>query len=242
MSEYSKEFLELLESVTAKRPRTVIQHILKNGYITSQELKNVYGYNHPPRAVRDVREYGIPIVTYRVQGADGRSIAAYKFGNPDDVENALSKASGRTLLSKGVKQALIEKYGAQCFISLEKMDDAILQVDHRVPYEIGGEHSEKDIDYFMLLSPAVNRAKSWTCEHCANWEKKDKDFCLRCFWARPEDYDHVAGRVEKVLSITFAGEEIEDYNRLVRLAGEETPQAIVKKILHEHLKDRNEQI
>ena len=29
MTEYRKEFLELLESVTAKRPRTVIQHILK---------------------------------------------------------------------------------------------------------------------------------------------------------------------------------------------------------------------
>ena len=50
MTEYPKEFLELLESVTAKRPRTVIQHILKNGYITSEELKDVYGYNHPPRA------------------------------------------------------------------------------------------------------------------------------------------------------------------------------------------------
>lgn len=78
MTEYPKEFLELLESVTAKRPRTVIQHILKNGYITSEELKDVYGYNHPPRAVRDVREYGIPLVTYRVQGSDGRKIAAYK--------------------------------------------------------------------------------------------------------------------------------------------------------------------
>ena len=54
MMEYPKEFLDLLESVTAKRPRTVIQHILKNGFITSQELKDIYGYNHPPRAVRDV--------------------------------------------------------------------------------------------------------------------------------------------------------------------------------------------
>lgn len=236
MSEYSSEFLALLKSVTAKRPRTVIQHILKNGYITSQELKDVYGYNHPPRAIRDVREYGIPLVTYRVQGTDGRSIAAYKFGNPNDAKNSLSKASGRTVLSKALKQALIEKYGAQCFIYLEKMDDAILQVDHRVPYEIGGEHDEKDIEYFMLLSPSANRAKSWTCEHCINWEKKDKDFCLRCFWAHPESYEHVAGQVEKVISIIFTGDEIEDYNRLVSLAGEETAQATIKKILHEHLK------
>lgn len=66
MINYPKEFLDLLNSVTAKRPRTVIQHILESGFITSEELKNKYGYNHPPRAARDVREYGIPLVTYRV--------------------------------------------------------------------------------------------------------------------------------------------------------------------------------
>lgn len=235
MSDYSKEFLKLLNSVTAKRPKTVIQHILKNGYITSQELKDTYGYNHPPRAIRDVREYGIPLVTYRVPGKDGRSIAAYKFGNPGISKNVLFKATGRTVLSKALKQALIEKYGAKCFIYLEEMDGAILQVDHRVPYEIGGEHDEKDIDYFMLLSPSANRAKSWTCEHCTNWEKKDFDFCLKCFWAHPEEYDHVAGHIEKVVSIIFTNDEIEDYNKLISLAGEKTAQETIKEILHRHL-------
>ena len=48
MSEYSKEFLDLLESVTAKRPRTVIQHILQHGYITyvtmlTRRFRNKYG-------------------------------------------------------------------------------------------------------------------------------------------------------------------------------------------------------
>lgn len=222
MSEYSKEFLDLLESVTAKRPRTVIQHILQHGYITSQELKDLYGYNHPPRAIRDVREYGIPLVTYRVTGIDGRKIAAYKFGNPEDAKNTLSKAAGRTVLSKALKQALIEKYGAKCFIYLEEMDEAKLQVDHRIPYEIGGEHDEQDIDYFMLLSPSANRAKSWTCEHCKNWDAKD--------------YDHVAGKPEKMISIIFSGNEIEDYNKLIRLSGKDTAQATIKRILHEHLK------
>ena len=46
------KFLELLESVEAKRPRTVIDHILEHGQITTEELKDVYGYNHPPRAIR----------------------------------------------------------------------------------------------------------------------------------------------------------------------------------------------
>ena len=116
------------------------------------------------------------------------------------------------------------------------MDEAILQIDHRVPYEIDGEQDDKNIDVFMLLSPSANRAKSWTCEHCENWIKKDRDFCIRCFWAHPENYDHVAGKYEKVITIVFTGNEIEDYQKLIELAGEETAQETIKKILREYLK------
>lgn len=236
MSEYPKEFLELLQSVTAKRPRTVIQHILEHGYITSEELEDTYGYKHPPRAARDVREYGIPLVTYRVKGIDGKRITVYKFGDPTDITNGLSKSAGRTVLSKALKQALIERYGSKCFVYLETMDKSVLQVDHRIPYEIGGEHDEEDTDYYMLLSPSANRAKSWTCEHCENWERKDSRFCLRCFWAYPENYDHIAGKHERIISLVFTGDEIEDYNRLIKLSGEEKAQDVIKKIIHEYLK------
>lgn len=87
-----KDFLTLLKSVTAKRPKTVIDHILEHGQITTEQLKETYGYNHPPRTIRDVREHGIPIITFRVTGSDGRSIGAYKFGDPKDVRSA--KLSG----------------------------------------------------------------------------------------------------------------------------------------------------
>ncbi len=236
MSTYSEEFLALLASVTAKRPRIVIQHILQYGYITSQQLKDIYGYNHPPRAIRDVREHGIPLITYRVQGQDGKSIAAYRFGEPDAVQNALSKSAGRTVLSKVLKQELIDTYGAICFIYLEKMEDTVLQVDHRIPYEIGGEQDENSIDAFMLLSPSANRAKSWACEHCENWTKKDAGFCMRCFWAHPEEYDHVAGRMEKVISLVFTGDEMEDYQKLIQMSHQTTVQDTIKKILHAYLK------
>lgn len=234
-SEYSKEFLDLLNSVEAKRPRTVIQHILKHGFITSQELKDTYGYNHPPRAVRDVREHGIPLHTYRISGTDGRNIAAYKFGDPSEATNALSKAAGRTLLSKALKLALIEKYGSKCFIYSESMDESLLQVDHRIPYEIGGEPRESEIDMFMLLSPSANRAKSWSCEQCDNWSIKDSAFCVKCFWANPEDYEHVAGKHQRVIYIVFTGDEIEDYNRLVQATGIDRAQKMIKHLIHEHL-------
>lgn len=236
MKEYPKEFMDLLNSVTAKRPKTVIEHILKHGYITTEELTNLYGYNHPPRAVRDVREHGIPIETYRIKDKEGRSIAAYKFGNPDGItKNRTAKSSGRTVLSKALKQALIEKYGAKCFVYLERMDENILQIDHRVPYEIGGETDEKNIDAFMLLSPSANRAKSWTCEHCPNWEIKDSAYCVRCFWAHPENYTHIAGREERVISIIFTGNEIEDYNKLIALVGEKQAQDYIKTLIHENV-------
>ncbi len=74
---YPPEFLKLLKSVEAKRPKIVIDHILKHGRITTEELKDLYGYHHPPRAIRDVRERGIPIATFFVTGADGKRIAAY---------------------------------------------------------------------------------------------------------------------------------------------------------------------
>jgi hypothetical protein len=58
-----KYFLRSLKAIAAKRPRAVIDHILKHGLVTTEELRSRYGYNHAPRAARDVREQGIPLVT-----------------------------------------------------------------------------------------------------------------------------------------------------------------------------------
>jgi len=119
MAKYPAEFLDLCRSVTDKRPRTVIDHLLKYGHITTEELKNQYGYNHPPRAARDVREHGIPLETFRVVGSDGRKIAAYRFADP--TKRKFQRFAGRTGLSKKIKEQLIAKYGCRCFISLEEI-------------------------------------------------------------------------------------------------------------------------
>lgn len=230
-----KDFLARLNAVTAKRPRTVIQYILEHGFITTEDLKGL-GYEHAPRAARDVREQGIPLETFRVKDSTGRSIAAYRFGDPSKAEDKLSKASGRTVLSTALKKALIEKYGAKCFIYLQPMEERLLQIDHRVPYEIGGEQGENDIDSYMLLSPSANRAKSWTCEHCPNWKKKDVDFCVRCFWAHPENYTHIAGNEQRQIIITFTGNEIEDYNRLIALVGADKAEQTIKEMIEKYIK------
>lgn len=231
---YSKTIVEKLEAITDKRPATVIQHILKHGYITSEELENLYGYKHPPRAVRDVRERGVNIETYRVKSSDGRSIGAYRFGTPVFVDDNVSKIAGRTALSQALKKALIEKYGSICFIYHQPIEERLLQIDHRIPYEIGGEQTE-DIDCYMLLSPSANRAKSWTCEHCPNWEMKDVAFCEHCFWARPEDYSHIAGEQQRVIMIAFTGDEVEDYNQLIKLVGKEQAENAIKQLIKNYI-------
>ena len=50
-----EDFLKRLKSVTAKRAKTVIDLILKQGQVTTEDLARA-GYEHAPRAVRDVRD------------------------------------------------------------------------------------------------------------------------------------------------------------------------------------------
>lgn len=206
------DFIRFCQSVTAKRPKAVIDHILQYGFVTTEDLKERYGYNHPPRAARDVRELGIPLETFRVTGNDGRKIAAYKFG---DVSKArFSRLSGRTSLSRQIKDELIRRYGCKCFIYLEEIDERELQIDHRVPFEVDGE-PDLEPENFMLLCGSANRAKSWSCEHCENWNSiKDKSICLSCYWAHPEDFTHVAMRQIRRVDLLWEGDDVEIYERL----------------------------
>jgi hypothetical protein len=232
------DFVEKCKAVTAKRPRTVIDHILEHGYITTEELKEEYGYNHPPRAARDVKEQGIPLETFRVVGRDGRKIGAYRFGDP--AKARFSKLSGRTAFAKKLKARLIEMYGSRCAIYLEEFDDQNLQIDHRIPFEVAGDDatSMDDPQAYMLLCGSANRAKSWSCEHCLNWrEMKDPEICRRCYWAFPEDYNHVAMQQARRVDLMWTGEEVSVYDRLKQRTMElqkDIPDYI-KEIIEKHI-------
>jgi len=231
-SDLPRDFVEKCMAVTAKRPRTVIDHILKHGHITTEELKEKYGYNHPPRAARDVKEQGIPLEMFRVVGSDGRKIGAYRFGDP--AKARFSKLSGRTAFAKALKAKLIELHGIRCAIYLEEFDPSILQIDHRIPFEIAGDDaaSMNDPRAYMLLCGSANRAKSWSCEHCVNWhELRNPEICRRCYWAFPEDYDHVAMRQGRRVDIMWTGEEVSVYDRLKKRTME------LQKNIPEHIKE-----
>ena len=214
-----EEFLRRCRSVTSKRPRTVIEHVLEHGFISTEELKERYGYNHPPRAARDVREQGIPLETFKVTGRDGRQIAAYRFADPEKLR--ADGLTGRQAISKAFKQLLIEHDGARCAIHGDQLTERYLQVDHRVPFEIAGEPSaeQRQLADYMLLCGSANRAKSWSCEHCVNWQElRQPEICHNCYWATPENYTHVAMQDIRRLEIIWQGDETADYERLKQKA------------------------
>jgi hypothetical protein len=233
-------FVKLCKAVSAKRPKTVIDHILKHGFITTQDLKDTYGYNHPPRAVRDVKEHGIPIEMFRVEGNDGRKIAAYRFGDPKKAR--FGKQLGRTAFTKELKAKLVADQGARCAIYLEIFPEVDLQIDHRIPFEVLGDvpaSKQKPEDY-MLLCGSANRAKSWSCEHCVNWlELKKPEICRGCYWAYPDNYTHVAMRPVRRTDIMWTGAEVETYERLKKRTVElqKNIPGYVKEIVEAHLKN-----
>ena len=208
-------FIKKAKAVTAKRAKTVIDHILKHGRITTEDLKNLYGYDHPPRAARDVREQGIPLQTFRIAGAQGKSIAAYRFADPSKIRSGT--LSGRKVFSK---ELLVARSGCRCDVCLTEYEARYLQVDHRVPYEVGGEGGgESAPEEFQLICGSCNRAKSWSCEHCANWtDDKHVKVCQTCYWASPEAYKHVALRPIRRLDVTWIGDETREYDQLARQA------------------------
>ena len=225
----SAELRHRIAQVTAKRPRTVLEHILRHGYVTTDELKQLYGYNHPPRAARDVRELGIPLITKKVTGPDGRKIAEYRLPTaaeeaeyrlPTAAEEAEGKASGRRAFSKAFKRLLLDRDGERCAICSGMFPGNILQIDHNVPYEVGGDpDGERNPDAYMLLCPSCNRTKSWTCEQCPNWlTAKDAATCTRCLLGSPTDYSHIATTPRRRLTLDWSAGEVGDFDRLKREA------------------------
>lgn len=208
MAEIPNEILEKIRAVTNKRARFVLDRIVEKGIVTTEEI-NQAGYDHPPRAARDVRELGFPLTTVKVKHSNGRSIAAYIF--PSDIQLATGK-SGRRQLAKKLRSEIIKAAGNRCQICGSEHN---LQVDHRIPYEIAGDPLENGKNQWQVLCGSCNRKKSWECEHCENWQGSRKaKICRSCYWASPENHSHVAMREERRVDLIWSGDEIREYQQI----------------------------
>ena len=215
---YPQYFLNYIQSITNKRAKIVVEHILQHGFISTEDLENTYGYNHPPRAARDVREAGIPLETFKIKSKDGKSIAAYKFGDISQLH--VNRIAGRTTFPKEFKNTLFDSCNGKCVVCNGEFEERYLQIDHKIPYEVGGDSGKKrDVADFMLLCASCNRAKSWSCEHCENWQTaKNVSLCLLCYWGSPLNYNHVALKEIRRLDLQWEGEEVKSYDAIKIIA------------------------
>lgn len=201
---FSPAFINwITELKMSKRAMVARDLILEKGYTTTEELEKNYGLKHAPRAIRDLRDSGALVKTESVL-IDGKRRARYTFVeeiNPID-------SRPRQAIPKRVKDALIEDEGPVCAACGGVFNSAELQVDHRIPFAIDGDPLEWSPKTVMLLCKSDNRAKSWTCEHCPNWEEKRKEMCESCYWAHPDGvYLQIAGEPQRRVCIVWQGEE-----------------------------------
>jgi HNH endonuclease len=237
---YPQDFLDFVGSITNKRAKIVIDHILAHGFITTEDLENTYAYSHPPRAARDVREAGIPLETFKVKSTSGKSIAAYKFGDVSKLQRY--KVGGRALSPKEFKHELYESNNGKCFVCNGAFEERYLQVDHKIPYEVDGDRAENlRLEDFMLLCGSCNRAKSWSCEHCDNWKTGNNPaMCLQCYWGNPTTYNHIALKDIKRLDLQWAGDEVGHFEALKIVAEQHNVDLpdFVKQLIAEKVKHR----
>jgi hypothetical protein len=199
-----------------KRAIAVLKVMLDKGFISTDDVQEM-GYNHPPRAIGDVRDSGIPIITGTATSSkSGKRMAVYTFGKEADIQNG--RIGGRSAFPKSFKRRLIEIYGQIDCITGAKTDERALQIDHRVPYRIAGDQglSDHDITKYMLLDASSQRSKSWSCEQCPNMEPKARrpEICANCFWASPEKFTHVATLEIRRAEVVWQGDDVSEFDNL----------------------------
>ena len=199
--------LERIKNVKNKRAKFVLDHIVANGQVTTEELKNA-GYDHPPRARMDAVDLGFGIKSIKAKRADGGTIAAYVFEEGELDPNK----TGRVVMAKKERETMIKEAGSRCNCCGGKTN---FQVDHRVPYQVVGESQKDAPEPYQILDGVCNRRKSWACEHCPNLlQYKKFETCLTCYWANPECYTHVSMQPERRIDLVWIGDEVQAFDTL----------------------------
>jgi len=224
MSAVDPEVLKLAEEYLARkssgRGALALRVMLRDGGVTTEDLKNL-GYDHPPRAIADLKDNGIPIVRETVRSSASKRMARYSLGTAEQIRVG---QVGRTAISKKFRDALLQKYGSKDCLTLAVHEPRSLQIDHRIPYRVAGDAglATNDVDAYMLLDGKSQRAKSFSCENCENFISiMNPEICRSCYWAFPENYNHVAMQETRRADLVWQGAEILEYDQIKSMASKQ---------------------
>ncbi|MFE0705131.1 HNH endonuclease [Streptomyces sp. NPDC058872] len=201
-SNYSPAFLAWAAEVrTSKRAQKALEFLLDKGSVTTGDLQAV-GYDHPPRAIRDLKDAGFTIESMMVN-VDGKRMSQYTL-----IDSMSADFAQRKPIPLAFRKQLFEEHGYRCAVCGGVFITRMLQADHRIPFHVGGDPDIFETMDFMPLCGSDNRGKSMSCETCANWEVRDPSTCKTCYWHDPTNYKHVATAEERRLAITARGDDV----------------------------------
>ncbi|WP_090970360.1 HNH endonuclease [Nocardioides exalbidus] len=213
-STYSAEFIDWARSQPmSARARKALEFMLEHGSVTTGDLKAA-GYDHPPRAVRDVKDAGL-MVESKLVNVGGTRMSRYTL-----LDTMSEGFVQRRPISNAFRNALFDQHDHRCAVCGEKFITRMLQADHRVPFAIGGDPAP-ELQHYMPLCGSDNRAKSMSCENCPNWSVRDVDTCKTCYWHDPAHYSHVATVDERRLAITARGMDVANFDQLAEEAAQQ---------------------
>lgn len=208
-----REMAERFLARGSKRGRVLLNSILQNGSVTTEELEAV-GYRDAASAARDVRDAGIPLVTGEARSSTGGRTGRYTLGRAEDIVEG--RFNGRTIIPKRVKEGVLARYGCVDWLTGAAMPATALTVDHRVPFRVLGDPEIPDwrVDELMPLDRSSQRSKSWACEACENYKIRKPDICRKCFWAFPEAYQHIAMEPLRRTDLVWRGSDVALHDRM----------------------------
>jgi len=152
-TKWPADFLALLAKVTNRRAKIVIEHILEHGSITTEIWKRPTA-TAIHACVRDVREYVSR--SYREdEKHGGRASRSIGLGIPPTSEKAGSAGGKRSQRHSNWKSGRSTKMR---YLRYALRTALICKIDHRVPYEIGGDapdtHTATGLHALVHLMPA----------------------------------------------------------------------------------------
>ncbi|MCL2848769.1 MAG: HNH endonuclease [Micrococcales bacterium] len=208
-----EEFVTWLRSrEMSARAKKAVEFMLAHGSVTTADIEAM-GYDHPPRAIGDVKDAGIRLAKSMIT-VGGHRMARYTL----IVDSTLGHP-GRTKIPKKFRDTLFAAHDHRCAMCGASFTTRELQADHRVPFRVAGDGDQCHLDDFMPLCASDNRAKSFTCESCPNWTRQDPAECRTCVWGSPADFCHIATRPHRQITITWTdAAEVEHFDRLAAVA------------------------
>ena len=145
MTKEDRKRLEELVKTIPLRPKRVLEYLLKKGEVSTYQLGKL-GYDQPPRAAMDLKDIGVKLVTKSSKHPKtGNRMVIYMLD--DDQSNTF--APGRKAFPKNFKQEIIDRDDSKCILCDKLYSSRFLQIDHKIPFILGGEDEELNSDDFQ---------------------------------------------------------------------------------------------